>query len=70
MSATAVRSGLYVARISKAPIRRIYFAGSETTSLAASWTLMLLLFHPEWQERVQAEIVGVCGDHVELKHCL
>lgn len=49
--------------------RNIYFAGSETTALTVSWTLMLLSLHPEWQERIRAEIVEVCGDH-ELYHCL
>ncbi|KAK9920181.1 hypothetical protein M0R45_028740 [Rubus argutus] len=49
--------------------RTIYFAGSETTALTVSWALMLLSLHPEWQERIRAEIVEVCGDH-ELCHCL
>jgi len=49
--------------------RNIYFAGSETTALTVSWTLMLLSLHPEWQERIRAEIVEVCGDR-ELYHCL
>ncbi|XP_004305066.1 PREDICTED: cytochrome P450 714A1-like isoform X2 [Fragaria vesca subsp. vesca] len=49
--------------------RNIYFAGSETTALTVSWTLMLLSLHPEWQERIRAEIVEVGGDH-ELYHCL
>lgn len=49
--------------------RNIYFAGSETTALTVSWALMLLSLHPEWQERIRAEIVEVCGD-LELCHCL
>ncbi|KAM5560774.1 cytochrome P450 714A1-like [Rosa sericea] len=49
--------------------RNIYFAGSETTALTVSWTLMLLSLHTEWQERIRAEIFEVCGDH-ELYHCL
>ncbi|VVA14483.1 PREDICTED: cytochrome [Prunus dulcis] len=50
--------------------RTIYFAGSETTALAASWTLMLLALQPEWQDRVRAEIFEVCGDDDQLHHCL
>lgn len=42
--------------------KNIYFAGYETTALSASWTLMLLALHPEWQERVRAEIVHIWGD--------
>ncbi|KAH9673506.1 cytochrome P450 714A1 [Citrus sinensis] len=37
--------------------KNIYFAGYETTALSASWTLMLLALHPEWQERVRAEAI-------------
>lgn len=37
-------------------------AGHETTSRALSWTLYLLARAPDWQERVRAEIVSVCGD--------
>ena len=44
--------------------KNIYFAGHETTAVAASWILMLLALHPEWQERVRAEILEVCGDHL------
>ncbi|PQQ09441.1 cytochrome P450 714A1-like [Prunus yedoensis var. nudiflora] len=51
--------------------RSIYFAGSETTALTASWTLMLLALHPEWQERVRVEIAEVCGDDDDqLLQCL
>ncbi|XP_031271574.1 cytochrome P450 714A1-like [Pistacia vera] len=42
--------------------KNIYFAGYETTALAASWTLMLLALYPEWQQRVRAEIVHNWGD--------
>ncbi|BFG36649.1 hypothetical protein CerSpe_229240 [Prunus speciosa] len=45
--------------------------GSETTALTASWTLMLLALHPEWQERVRVEIAEVCGDDDDqLRQCL
>lgn len=47
--------------------KNIYFAGYETTSVTASWCLMLLALHPEWQERIRAEIVEVCGH--QLQNC-
>ncbi|XP_050382859.1 cytochrome P450 714A1-like [Argentina anserina] len=50
--------------------RNIYFATSATTSVTASWTLMLLSLHPEWQDRIRAEIVEVCGSLNKLHHCL
>ncbi|KAL6142720.1 hypothetical protein ACLB2K_060997 [Fragaria x ananassa] len=50
--------------------RTIYFASSAATSLTASWTLVLLSQHPEWQDRIRAEIVEVCGDPDKLHHCL
>ncbi|KAK8514386.1 hypothetical protein V6N13_063277 [Hibiscus sabdariffa] len=42
--------------------KNIYFAGHESTAVAASWCLMLLALHPEWQSRVRAEVAQVCGD--------
>lgn len=42
--------------------RNIYFAGQETTAIAASWSLMLLAAHPDWQARVRAEVLERCGD--------
>jgi cytochrome P450 family 714 subfamily A1 len=36
--------------------KNIYFAGSESTALAVTWALLLLAIHPEWQQRVRAEI--------------
>ncbi|KAK2652105.1 hypothetical protein Ddye_011961 [Dipteronia dyeriana] len=42
----------------------IYFAGYETIVSSASWTLMLLALHPEWQKRVRSEIFEICGDHI------
>ncbi|KAH6780398.1 hypothetical protein C2S52_011635 [Perilla frutescens var. hirtella] len=32
--------------------KSIYFAGFETTAIAASWCLMLLASNPEWQHRL------------------
>ncbi|GLT58294.1 hypothetical protein SLA2020_311970 [Shorea laevis] len=40
--------------------KNIYFAGHETTALSASWCLMLLSLHPEWQSRIRAEVAQVC----------
>ncbi|KAK9927635.1 hypothetical protein M0R45_024811 [Rubus argutus] len=72
-SSAAANNGMHTHKTERFVLdncRSIYFAGSETTSLAASWTLMLLSLHPEWQERVRAEILEVCGDHAELQRCL
>lgn len=49
--------------------KNIYFAGYETTALSASWTLMLLALHPEWQERVRAEAIEILGDCTDQPHC-
>ncbi|KAK9001986.1 hypothetical protein V6N11_024679 [Hibiscus sabdariffa] len=40
--------------------KNIYFAGHETTAITASWCLMLLALHPEWQSRIQEEVAQVC----------
>ncbi|KAJ0053697.1 hypothetical protein Pint_00056 [Pistacia integerrima] len=42
--------------------KNIYFAGHETSALTASWSFLLLALHPEWQDRVRAEVVRVCKD--------
>lgn len=39
-------------------------AGHETTAIALAWTLWLIDRHPEWRERVEAEIDHVVGDGV------
>jgi len=41
--------------------KNIYLAGYETTAVSATWTLMLLASNPEWQDRVRAEVLQVCG---------
>ncbi|XP_044473106.1 cytochrome P450 714A1-like [Mangifera indica] len=46
--------------------KNIYFAGYESTALAASWTLMLLALYPEWQEHVRTEIFHIWGDKKSL----
>jgi cytochrome P450 len=40
--------------------KSIYFAGHESTAVTAAWCLMLLGLHPEWQDRVRAEVHQVC----------
>ncbi|TKY65631.1 PHYB activation tagged suppressor 1 [Spatholobus suberectus] len=37
--------------------KNMYFAGSESTSLSITWTLLLLALHPDWQQRVRSEIM-------------
>nr|QNS29980.1 cytochrome P450 [Nothapodytes nimmoniana] len=44
--------------------KNIYFAGHESTAVAASWCLMLLALHPEWQDRVRQEMDKVCSDGI------
>ncbi|XP_030928905.1 cytochrome P450 714A1-like isoform X4 [Quercus lobata] len=40
--------------------KNIYFAGHESTAVAASWCLLLLAIHPEWQDRIRKEVAQVC----------
>lgn len=42
--------------------KNIYFAGHESTAVAASWCLMLLALHPEWQDPIRIELAQVCKD--------
>ncbi|XP_027338716.1 cytochrome P450 714A1-like [Abrus precatorius] len=42
--------------------KNIYFAGSESSAIAVSWTLMLLALHPHWQQRVRSEIMETYGN--------
>ncbi|KAE9604086.1 putative cytochrome P450 [Lupinus albus] len=44
--------------------KNIYFAGHETTAVAASWCLMLLALHPQWQDRIRAEVSELCPNGV------
>lgn len=44
--------------------KNIYFAGHESTATAASWCLMLLALHPEWQARIREETLQICPDSV------
>lgn len=40
-------------------INTFMFAGSDTTSLALTWTLVLMAKQPEWQARLRRELRGV-----------
>ncbi|RDX65094.1 Cytochrome P450 714A1, partial [Mucuna pruriens] len=44
--------------------KNIYFAGHETTAVAASWCLMLLALHPEWQTRIRTEVAQLCPNGI------
>ena len=39
-------------------IRGLFIAGTETTSLALCWSILLLAEHPPWRERVEAEVAS------------
>ncbi|KAJ0007481.1 hypothetical protein Pint_30701 [Pistacia integerrima] len=44
--------------------KNIYMAGYETTAVSATWCLMLLASHQEWQDRVRAEVLQVCEGRI------
>lgn len=44
--------------------KNIYLAGYETTAVSATWCLMLLASHPQWQQRIRDEVVHVCKGQV------
>ncbi|KAF7816584.1 cytochrome P450 714A1-like [Senna tora] len=44
--------------------KNIYFAGHETTAVAASWCLMLLALHPQWQTSIRNEVAQLCPNGI------
>ncbi|KAK3405046.1 LOW QUALITY PROTEIN: hypothetical protein EUGRSUZ_K01305 [Eucalyptus grandis] len=44
------------------PCKNITF--QEMTATTISWSVMQLALHPEWQDRVRAEIAEFCGDRL------
>lgn len=42
--------------------KSLYFAGHDTTAISASWCLVLLALHPEWQSRIREEITQICNE--------
>ncbi|WCJ30496.1 Cytochrome P450 714A1 [Euphorbia peplus] len=40
--------------------KNIYFAGHDTTAIAAGWCLMLLALYPKWQSRIREEVDQFC----------
>uniref|UniRef100_A0ACD5UML0 Uncharacterized protein n=1 Tax=Avena sativa TaxID=4498 RepID=A0ACD5UML0_AVESA len=47
--------------------KMFYFAGTETTSILLTWTMIVLSMHPEWQDRAREEAVGLFGKN-KLEH--
>ncbi|XP_045798276.1 cytochrome P450 714C2-like [Trifolium pratense] len=44
--------------------KTIFFAGHDTTSITASWCLMLLATYQDWQDCARAEVLEVCGNGI------
>ncbi|EEF45826.1 cytochrome P450, putative [Ricinus communis] len=44
--------------------KSLYFAGHDTTAISASWCLMLLALHPDWQSQIRAEVAEFCNDEL------
>ncbi|XP_019178678.1 PREDICTED: cytochrome P450 714C2-like [Ipomoea nil] len=40
--------------------KNVYLAAHEASAIGASWCLMLLAAHPDWQHRCRAEIAEIC----------
>jgi len=38
-----------------------YFAGSDTTAILLTWTMVVLSMHPEWQVSARKEVLGLFG---------
>ena len=41
--------------------KTFFFAGQETTSHLLTWVMFLLSTHPEWQDKLRAEVLRECG---------
>ncbi|KAK4414305.1 cytochrome [Sesamum alatum] len=50
--------------------KNIYFAGHETTAIAASWCLMTLAAYPDWQTRARKEVIEICGTNIPTANML
>lgn len=44
--------------------KTIYLAGYDTTAASASWCLMFLASDQQWQDRVRADVLEICGDRI------
>ncbi|KAK1570970.1 hypothetical protein Q3G72_009980 [Acer saccharum] len=42
--------------------KNIYVAAFEAIAISSTWCLMLLASNQEWQDRVRAEVLEICGD--------
>ena len=40
-----------------------YFAGTETTAVLLTWTIVVLSMHPEWQDQARDEVLEVFGQN-------
>ncbi|CAL4922853.1 unnamed protein product [Urochloa decumbens] len=46
--------------------KTFFFAGQETTATLLVWATFLLSVHPEWQDKVRAEVLRECGGGGEV----
>lgn len=44
--------------------KNMYLAGYDTPAITAAWTLLLLALNTDWQDRVRAEVVRICGGRI------